>query len=520
MQNLDKVNNSFLQAETKRDLLILFLLSAALKISISLFIKVINHDAVVYITAAQKIAQGAFREALAIYGMPLYPLLIALTHYVIPNWIAAARLVSIVASTFTIIPLYLLTKEIFYRKAALWASLAFSLLPLSNHLSIEVVRGPLFLFFLALSTYFANRAINSKKLIHFLLSSLICLFAMLYRIEGFILYIFYLLYIFYIFLRHPKEKVTLLISIFIFIALPLSLIALGSLLFETGWSMTFNRVDEVIRELKVFFSLQFLDNYKFIYKQLETLEISLPHRPKALNLIEITRHYMPLIYFIGLLESFIKALFPLYLIPLAVGLWNARNRNAVLLLLLAACYFLMSYYYMISMDSIRERFLLTPAFLLLPWIGVGIDRLHMYVKGSSKQRLFTILLVILLALLPAYRSLKIIWKQDTVLLEAGKWIAAVPQFQAAEIITTDSRVPFYAGRGAHYNWYPSPDYLSMEAVAESSRFDLLVIKQSKKNRSLAPPFKKFIKVKEFIGIKDIVSIYCSPGLYGTVKGKI
>ena len=122
--------NSVLKTETRRDLVILLLLSVVLKISISLFTQVINHDGVLYITAAQKLAAGDLKEALSIYRMPLYPLLIALTHYVIPNWIAAARVISIFSSVLTIIPLYILTKEIFYRKADLWACAAFDLLPL------------------------------------------------------------------------------------------------------------------------------------------------------------------------------------------------------------------------------------------------------------------------------------------------------------------------------------------------------------------------------------------------------
>jgi hypothetical protein len=80
MENLPRENNSFFQAETRRDLVILLLFSAIFKVILSLFIGVINHDGVLYITAAQKLAEGAFREALAIYRMPLYPLLIALTH--------------------------------------------------------------------------------------------------------------------------------------------------------------------------------------------------------------------------------------------------------------------------------------------------------------------------------------------------------------------------------------------------------------------------------------------------------
>jgi len=168
----------------------------------------------------------------------------------------------------------------------------------------------------------------------------------------------------------------------------------------------------------------------------------------------------------------------------------------------------------------RERYLLTPAFLLHPFIGVGLDRLYSYAKKSSRRHLLTTLFVIFFALLPVYKSSTVIWDQDPVLRVAGEWIATIPQFQTAKIITTDSRVAFYAGRGADHTWDPNPDSLSLEAVAESSRFDLLVITRSKNNESSTPPLKKFIKIKEFIGLKDMVSIYCSPRLYGTVEGKI
>ena len=317
-------------SETKRDLLLLLLLSAVIKISISLFIKVINHDGVLYITAAQKLAAGSYREALDIYGMPLYPMLIALTHYVVPNWIVAARLVSITASIFTIIPLYLLTEAIFHRKAALWACFAFALLPLSNHLSVEVIRDPLFLFFLAWSIYFANRAIHSKKLIHFLFSSLTCLISILCRIEGLILYVFFIPFVIFLLLRNPQERINLFKGALIYVAIPFLFIALGSLISEKGLPSTLNRMQRAPAEITRFFNLEFLVNYKFIHKRLEALETSGSHKPSVQNFLEITKRYMPVIYLIGLLESFSKALFPLYLIPLVVGFWKARNRNGVI----------------------------------------------------------------------------------------------------------------------------------------------------------------------------------------------
>jgi len=519
MENFPRENNSFLQAETRRDLVILLLLSAILKAILSLCIGVMNpDDGVIYITAAQKLAGGAFKEALAIYGMPFYPLLIALTHYVIPNWIAAALIISIISSVLTIIPLYLLTKEIFYRQAALWACAAFTVLPLSNHWSVGVLRDPLFLFFLAWSTYFAYLAIQSRKLFHFLLSSLTCLFSILCRLEGLILYIFYTLYVFCLFLRRSQDRNGLLKGMLVYIAPPLLIFILFSL--GTKWPPTFNRMDAVILKIREITNLKLVDNYIRIYNQLKDFEIATTKAYKWQNLIEIVRHYIPLIYLIGLLEKFFKALFPPYLIPLVVGLWKERNRNNVFILLFTACYFLSLYYYMISTNSIRERYLLTPAFLLHPFIGVGLDRLYSNVQKSSRRRLLIILFVIFFALLPVYKSSRIIWDQDPVLRLAGEWIETIPQFQKAKIITTDRRIPFYAGRGIDQTIYREPNYSAMEKLALQKSFDLLIITASKKTKNSRPGLKKFKRVKEFIGLKDIVSIYCSPRLYETVKGKI
>jgi 4-amino-4-deoxy-L-arabinose transferase-like glycosyltransferase len=519
MKSRDKVNNSFLKTETTRDLLGLLLLSAILKIIMVLFIGVINHDGVLYITAAQKIAAGFFKEGLAVHGGPLYSLFITLTHFLIPNWIAAARLVSIVASILTIIPLYLLTKEIFHRKAAMWAGCAFALLPLSNHLSVEVIRDPLFLFFFAWSTYFANRAIKSKKSIHFLLSSLTCLISILCRIEGLVLYVFYILFVIYLLFRDTQERINLLKGALIYVVLPLLLIALGSLISARGLPSPFNRMRIVRAEIKRFINLEILDSFKSIHDRLEALETSGPNKPPVQNFIEIARHYMTAIYLIGLLESFIKALFPLYLVPLVVGFWKVRNRNGVFVALLAGCYLLMSYYLLIRLDSIRVRHLLTPAFLLHPWIGAGIDRIVIYVRGSSRQRLLTILILLLFGVLPIYRSVKILWKQDTVLVRAGKWIADIPEFQAARIITNDRRVPFYAAQGADFDFFLSSDFFYMEDMALKRELDLLIMKVPKKKENQTVRLKKFRKVKKFFGKKNIIIIYCSPKLYESVQGR-
>jgi hypothetical protein len=333
--------------------------------------------------------------------------------------------------------------------------------------------------------------------------------------------VFYILFAFFLFLRKPQDRGDLFKGILIYIALPLSLFIVGALIMEIGWSSSFNRINDVERKIRGLFSLEFLNNYKFIYKQLQVFEdtIALQYTTKHQSFIEITRHYMLVIYLIGFLESFIKALFPLNLIPLVVGFRNWRKRHCVFVLFLAGSYLLLFYYFLITRDSIRGRHFLSSVLLLCPWIGLGIDRILIYVRGLSKQRFFTILLVIIFALVPFYRSLRITWKQETIPLKAGEWISTVPQFQTAKIITTDRRIPFYAGRGLDQTLYRKPNYSAMEKLALQKSFDLIIIKASKKSENSRPGLKKFMKVKEFVGAKDIVSIYCSPRLYRTIRDK-
>ena len=105
------------------------------------------------------------------------------------------------------------------------------------------------------------------------------------------------------------------------------------------------------------------------------------------------------------------------------------------------------------------------------------------------------------------------------MLVAGEWIATIPQFQTAKIITNDRRIPFYAGRGMDQTIYTERNYFAMEKLALHKSFDLLIIKTSKISENSRPGLKKFMKVKEFAGKKDIVHIYCSPKLYESIQGR-
>ena len=129
-----------------------------------------------------------YREGLAIYPMPLYPYLISLVHKLIPNWVLAGRLISYFSMTLTVVPLYLLSKDLFDRRASFWGCIAFTLLPETLLQSNSVMRDPSFFLFAMWAVYFAQKALQTKRLIHLSGSALFAWFSTLFRIEGLIIF--------------------------------------------------------------------------------------------------------------------------------------------------------------------------------------------------------------------------------------------------------------------------------------------------------------------------------------------
>jgi hypothetical protein len=148
----------------------------------------LNYDGEIYIAAAMKFAEGMFREGLAIYPMPVYPLLIALTHTVLPDWVLAGRLISLISMILLVIPMHLLTKDLFSARAAFWSCIVFILLPESLAHSNSVLRDPSFYVLFISAVYFAQRAMHSGQFKHLLLCALFGSLSTFFRVEGLILF--------------------------------------------------------------------------------------------------------------------------------------------------------------------------------------------------------------------------------------------------------------------------------------------------------------------------------------------
>jgi len=514
---MEKVSN---WTETKRGLYFILGFSAIIKITalIALSDKAINNDGLLYISAAQQFASGHFKEGLALYPMPLFSLLITAVHFVVHNWVLAARFLSSTALLMAIIPLYMLTSELFNRKVAFWACLLFSLAPEPNILAVDIIRGPIFLFLFAWTIYFAQRSIKSAKLTDLLLTVLFAWISILFRIEGIIFIPFYLLFIIGLAMVKPQERIALYKNILIWIVFPLIVFLIFIVFLETEKAY-FNRMDQVVLEAQNIFNFKFLDNYHLIYQELKALEDSSPFTGHGKqNFIAIARHYMSIIYLLGLFEGLIKVLFPFFIIPLYCGFKRPFFRNQVLILAFVTSYLLMVYCYAIKVDFVRARFLLAPAFLLYPWIGAGMERIYAFVKNSSRPKVFVLVCALIFLIAPISKTVHSFGKHDNVIIKTGEWLAGQPGFNNAKIVTNGRRILFYAGRetysdrGNRVEMYGSSrsDFTGIEKLAVKIQADVIIIRTSVRRKDMIPEFKYFKKIKEFVGKKKIAVIFYSP----------
>jgi 4-amino-4-deoxy-L-arabinose transferase-like glycosyltransferase len=505
---VEKITN---WSDGKKGLILILCLSAAIKVVLALCIQDINRDGVMYIYAAQQFASGHFKEGLYIYQMPLYPLLIAGVHFFISHWIAAAQFVSIVSLVLVLVPLYLQSKDLFDRRAAFWACLLFAVAPMPNNWAIDVIRGPVFLFFFAWAVYFAQRAIASTKLIFFVTAALFAWLAVLLRIEGIILIPVFFLFSIWLFVREPVHRIAFSKGIIVWLAFPLLFLAVFLTMLGRDW-LFLNRMDYLIKEMQNFWQLGFFDSYHQLYEKLKIMEASSLYPGGKQNFAEIARHYMPIIYLFGLIESFIKVLFPFFIFPLFLGFRNSVRRTHGLVLVIVASYLLMIFYVLIYIDALEYRVLFAPAFLLFPWIGAGCRNMVTFVKKSSRPVFLVALCGIIFLVSPFYKCADSIRQQDNLISISGKWLGKNPEFRKARVVTTDPRVPFFAGRGIDFLIYNDRDNdcSGLEQFAMQKQVDVVIVRISAKGKAQIDKFRYYKKVKEFAGKKNLIVIYGSP----------
>lgn len=506
IEKLKKTANCLTEwQDDRRGLGFLLILSLVIKGAIVIAVGVVNVDGVIYLSAAQEFAKANFQQGLELsYApMPFFPLLIAACHCIIPDWVLAGQIVSLLALVGVVIPLYLTTKIMFDARTAFWAGLAFCLSPMISGYAADVYRDPIFLFFFAWSAFFVVYALTEKRPSFFVFASISTIFAFLCRVEAVSIPFGLLLSFVVLVVWKREEWRCCLQGGVLFLVIPA--ILAGLLWWKVGTEfVSYNRLQEVVSRASHFLTL---DKYQHIYSQLSEMEKTVPGwKVHSHGFAETTRHYLWLVYLVGLLDIIGKLLFPVFLIPLYLGLRQVRslNRGKVFSLLLLGGYFLGNYHFYLQNNYMEKRYLLPIVYLLFPWVGAGLSSLFQQMRQPCWRKMGLAFFFAFFCVVPFAESIDQVEAKDDTVKVAGEWLASQQDFSKTAMMFSGLRTSFYAGRGPNY--FPA-SLLYIEDAAIENNVGFLIIEATHKGKKTIPEFKHFDLLKEFGGKKDIALIY-------------
>ncbi len=490
-----------------------------LPILISLIIKLVllaalynnpvNNDGTLYINAARQYALGNFAKGFMVYQMPAYPLLLAFVHMVIPNWVISGYLISLFSMILVTIPLFYLIKIMFNSKVAFWGCVVFAILPKVNDWSFDIIRDPLFLLLFISSVYFALRSVLEKDSILFVTTIIFAWLSTLIRIEGVIFIGFYWFVLIYNSIADKENRTHFSIRSFVWIGIPLGIVLIA-LLSGSVRNLAFNRFDTLYSELVNFFSGDFLNKSRRIYDTLSEISGHKPFKDGHYSFITLCKHFIPLIYLLGILQAILKVLFPLSIIPLYFGFKakvNTYMGSGKFIFGIWIFFIGFAYYAIIDHDFIPTRWLMIPAILLLPWVGCGINQLIAKANTFTYRKLI-LCLISLIILAPAIKSFALISSRDVTTSYAVKWLKKNDKINKVPIVSNNFKDSFHINLAAHadsdwkvYYYKKQKISYNIEKFAQKKHAKIIIYKFKTKNKGKISNFQFYEKVTSITGNK-------------------
>ncbi len=405
----------------------------------------VNHDALTYIAAAQKIAAGQFAEAAATHPVVIYPLLIAFFRAFLPDWVSAARLVSCLAVVAAVVPVYLLARDLFGEREARWAALAFMVSPEALRFSFQVVRDPLYTLCFLGFLLWGSRTLASGSLRQSLLAALAALLALLVRPEGAVAFPLFVGFCLVRALLRPREWKRRLKPAVSWAA-ALCAVTAAAWLAVPGWFPVTARGNPYSHGyLLDLWRGEGLQNLERIKNRLEAMEQESPYEIAGENFASIARKLLPWIYLGGMIAGGMKAASFSTALAAVLGLsrFRASPRHGFVLWT-AAGYAVFIFLFVLYRDFFDTRFLWVPLAALMPWAGRGVSRLLSGLSGLRGGVLLSWAAAALFLLIPLSKSNHLWVSRPDALIEAAAWLAGWDELRGARWIATDDRIPFYA----------------------------------------------------------------------------
>ena len=479
---------------------------------------IINTDGIVFTSAARELFRGDIVASFNSYPMIGYSFVLGLVQLVVRDWFLAGKILSCLSLLLATIPLYLITCDLFNKKAAFFTALVFTIAPSVNGKCTAVIRDPFFMLLVTLSLWLVLYAIRESRYGFFLTSSLLCCFSVLVRSEGAILFlaILFFLVVSAIFISEGRSFNVKCLAAFCF--LPFCGLLLISVL-VAGGEIPQEHIQKFLSRYLSYLKMDHLKIYKSIYAHLKEVELDFPGGRIPNDFFEYARYNIYLVYLIGMMQTFVKDLFPLFVIPLVYGLNLKKQwtRRIALLLMVLCSFFMMDYFFLITRNFITSRYMFVPLVLSFILVGHGLDRM---VAHSNRARLRTTVVFILAILCVALPANKVLSKSSGEKKEikmAGVWLSDNRDMSQTKIIFNEESIAYHAGlfRG-EYDLFTQKKRIQIKQHNQLKELDKIAFTEGQKivvvyldNEQVDKDsdFKHYELIKYFPGRKKTVMIY-------------
>jgi hypothetical protein len=333
------------------------------------------------------------------------------------------------------------------------------------------------------------------------------------RIEGITFIVFFSGVLVFLGFTNRGKKNSYFFKALIWTGVPICIAIIVFILFGSR-GIAVNRFDQVYFELAKFFNGGVLDLYYRIYQFFSEAEKHSPFSGLHYNFASLARHYLLIIYLMGIAEVFVKVIFPLSCIPLYIGLKNRIPFSGKFILCLCFVNVGVVYYSLLTRDFLTTRFLMVPAFLMIPWIGSGINELCEKINTSSRKKVL-LFLIAATVLSPALKSFEGVFLSDNATPLAVKWLAKNKMLKNGDMATNDKKLSFYIELenedekpAGIIHYFDDPKGTEqIERFAMKNNAVTLIINLHKNKIEKIPDYKHFKKIHTVLGDGDIVQIY-------------
>jgi 4-amino-4-deoxy-L-arabinose transferase-like glycosyltransferase len=453
-----------------RAAILVILLGFAIRLFSFQYTYIVNPDGVLYIHQARAIYYGLWDSILScsLGFLSNYSILIVGFYKIFGDWVVAAKSVSFIFGSVTLILLYLLLGRFFNDNITLLITLVFALMPDFVDRCADVVRGPVYWFWLVLGLYLFITQIEKRNYLYLLLSSLCFLMASWARIEAILFILVSFIYLVCVKQDKKIQKITIFVIPVVFI----SLFSITALTIFNKNIPDLYRTHEITTK---FFAP--LNEYKTLNVSLaelmnQNLEGTLPHfLQKARNLIW-------LIALGTLMKGFVGAYFYPFLLIFIIGLhriWTKikEDRRVLYLTLSAGLSLILLYLHVMHTWNMFNRFFILFIIPSSVVLGFGMEKIINFLQTRFTLKppvaLFVVSLLILCFALP--KNLKPREMDKLVFKEIGELIGRREgnhsEIEVATSLHSLRWTSFYAN--LNYRGAPCPQkYNDFEAIVGSS----------------------------------------------------